>query len=208
VKSYSQNGEDLIVWEYFQTNGMNSRNNSVLELGANDGVTLSNSRLFIENGWRATLVEPSPVAFKKLHSRYQGYTHIDCWPVAIARHKGKVTLHDMGNHLGRGDTGLLSTIVPAEKFRWPETTYSEIEVEGWTIDYLLSMSNQDRYLFISIDCEGMDYWIMDRIDFNSLACHAVCVEYNGIEQWKYDKVAEKFRFKLLHKNAENLIYVR
>ena len=53
---YSQNHEDDIVLNFFQNT---ESNKTVLEIGANDGKTFSNSLLLIENGWKAHLVEPS-----------------------------------------------------------------------------------------------------------------------------------------------------
>ncbi|MEO6633733.1 MAG: hypothetical protein ABIN13_18470 [Mucilaginibacter sp.] len=50
---YSQNNEDEFVLKYF-----GSFKGTLLEIGANDGADLSNSKLLIENGWHAHLVEP------------------------------------------------------------------------------------------------------------------------------------------------------
>ena len=62
MKTYSQNKEDLSVLNYF---GKDFKG-LVLDIGANDGITLSNSRLLIESGWDGVLVEPSPKAYAKL----------------------------------------------------------------------------------------------------------------------------------------------
>ncbi len=58
---YSQNNEEQIIIEYFK-----DFKGHLLDIGANDGLTLSNSRKLIELGWTGDLVEPSPNAFQKL----------------------------------------------------------------------------------------------------------------------------------------------
>ena len=55
---YSQNGEQLIIEKYF-----GDFKGILLDIGANDGETLSNSRSLIKKGWQAVLVEPSESAF-------------------------------------------------------------------------------------------------------------------------------------------------
>lgn len=61
MKDYSQNNEQAIILKYF-----GSQRGTVLDIGANDGITLSNSRALIELGWSAVLVEPAEIAFRKL----------------------------------------------------------------------------------------------------------------------------------------------
>src|ERR1017187_5507645 len=54
MSSYSQSGEDLLLWEYFgaRTNGF------FLEAGANHPTKLSQTWLFELHGWKGILVEP------------------------------------------------------------------------------------------------------------------------------------------------------
>lgn len=50
---YSQNDEEAIIMRYFA-----NRTGRLLDIGAADGMTNSNSLALIERGWRAVLVEP------------------------------------------------------------------------------------------------------------------------------------------------------
>jgi len=63
VKSYSQHGEDTKLLEFIRV--VETRDGVkiprlVIEAGASDGTTNSNSRLFLEHGWRGILIEPHP----------------------------------------------------------------------------------------------------------------------------------------------------
>ena len=54
-----QNLEDKIVWDFFQETYGADFKGTVLDLGANNGLSLSNSRVFIQNGWKGFLVVSS-----------------------------------------------------------------------------------------------------------------------------------------------------
>jgi hypothetical protein len=53
---YSRNGEDVIAFNYFNEKGTQMK--LLMDIGARDGITFSNSKLLIENGWIGTLLEP------------------------------------------------------------------------------------------------------------------------------------------------------
>ena len=78
--SYSQHGEDLFIIQYLDT----ELTGSILDIGANDGITYSNSRLFIEQlGWQGVLVEPTSLCIKKLNELYSGNDLVTIYPYAI-----------------------------------------------------------------------------------------------------------------------------
>lgn len=201
---YSQNNEDTIISGYF-----GNFKGTLLDIGANDGETFSNSRMLIMKGWAGALVEPAPAAFAKLDALYKPNAEtISVHNWAIANEIGMMKFQDMGAHLGNGDTSLLSTLLPEETKRWVGTPFTEIEVLAVTVKDFLAFCPHKVFEFVTIDAEGMDYEIMRQLPFDELQTRCICVEYNGKEQYKFDGVANNYRFKLLHKNGENLIYVR
>jgi FkbM family methyltransferase len=62
---YSQSGEQQVLLDW-----SGSRTGTLLDIGAADGMTFSNSRALIERGWSAVLVEPAPWAVDKLLTLY------------------------------------------------------------------------------------------------------------------------------------------
>jgi hypothetical protein len=80
-KSYAQQGEDLIVWNIFQAQRWEGK--SILEIGAFSPFSLSNSRLFIEQGWRAILVEPSPRPLDSLLLEYGNSEQVTILAAAV-----------------------------------------------------------------------------------------------------------------------------
>jgi FkbM family methyltransferase len=68
--SYSQYGEDLIIQEIFSRINSPATNFRLLDIGAWDPIEKSNSRLLIEQGWSAVLIEPSPTPLRNLIGAY------------------------------------------------------------------------------------------------------------------------------------------
>lgn len=199
---YSQNGEQQIIFDYFK-----DFKGILLDIGANDGETFSNSRALMNHGWRGVLVEPAPRAFEKLLNLYIGNSKSEIIPYGISDKPGKYKFFDNETHLNKGDVSLLSTCKESELKRWEgsENKFIETEIECITYKDLLSLSDH-IFDFITIDAEGLDYEILSQIDLTNT--RMVCVETNSKEDEKYISYCKSFGLKLHHKNYENLIFAR
>jgi FkbM family methyltransferase len=199
---YAQNLEDKLFLEYF-----GEYKGHLLELGANNGRCLSNSLLMIENGWSATLVEPSPTVFPQLQELHKDNPKVRCLQVAVGDEDGEQILFESGGLLGEGDRSLVSTLVPTEKLRWKSLNMKFenvlVKVVSWGT---LRKELPETVDFISVDIEGKDLDIIRQIDFKELGTKLVCVEWNSKDKWAYDHVMMQYGFRLLHSNAENLVY--
>ena len=163
--SYSQNREDEIIANWFgQYVG------TVLEIGANDGVTYSNSLHLIEKGWSAVLVEPSARVFWKMCDRHKGSKNVIVVNAAIAEHVGSGVLYDSGDFLLKGTSSLLSTMKPSEIKRWGDVQFEETHISVLTFYQLLQDVPYKQFDFISIDCEGYDLEVLRQIELDSVGC--------------------------------------
>lgn len=199
--SYSQNGEDVRILSH-----IGDLKGTILDLGANDGITLSNSRLFIERGWKALLVEPSKEAFTKCSNLYNNNIDVECINVGIGTSEGIFPFFESGTHLGNGDTALLSTLSFQETQRWAGTKneFKEKECEVITFSTLLELSPYKTFDIISIDCEGMDYEILKQINLNDVGCRLIVIEHNNNDINKYIEYCSGFGFKEVFRNFENI----
>jgi hypothetical protein len=81
-KTYSQNGEDGMIAAIFEHLGI--ERGTYLEMGAGDGMHISNTRLLRERGWHGVLIEGNPVDYANLASNCKGQhlinRYIDCEP--------------------------------------------------------------------------------------------------------------------------------
>jgi FkbM family methyltransferase len=209
MKSYSQNGEDIFVLEYFR-----GFKGTLLEIGANDGKTLSNSLLLIENGWKAHLVEPGEVysELKQLHKDNDSvHTHF----IGIGEKTEVVGFYKSGAHvIGGNDRGLVSTSIATETTRWRNNGvhFEECFIQMVSFnDFMLDVKHKglpDTFDFISIDVEGLDWQVLQQIDLTLTSC--LVIEWNGIEALKvqFTDYCTLYGLKLVHINNENLIFVK
>ncbi len=196
MQRYSQNSEQDIILTHF-----NGRIGTFLDLGAFDGIRLSNVRALAELGWSGVMVEPSPGVFIKLKENYKDFPLIELYECAVGDVTAELPFQNNENAVG--------SFHKHETKRWEGVeTFDEIPVQCIEINELIAKSKYKQFDFISIDCEGVDYDIAIRLNYDTLGTKMVCIEFNGVDQARYDAIFLKFGFKLLHKNAENLIYAR
>ncbi len=213
---YSQGLEEKHIIEFFGTT-----KGTVLDIGANDGKTFSNSLRLIELGWDAVLVEPSPACNKKiieLHGN-NNVSKINLCKCAIGETTGKAVFHESGQlndpslH-GAENISLVSTLIPEEKKRWdslkmPWTEYN-VKVYSWP-DFLKYINHKegDKFDFISLDAEGMDLAILKQIDLTDVKL--LCIEFNSIESVKTEILEYTSKFgmnNIIYQSGENLLICR
>lgn len=208
---YSQNNEEQIVKEYFDRYYPNLTG-TVLDIGANDGKTLSNSRALIsELDWHAVLIEAARTPFTALQELYKDNKDVVCHNLAICNEDGQLQFYESGHHLGRTDVGLVSSLVPSETERWKKAgvKYTEYTVEARTWTALCSENYPNEIFdFITIDIEGLDYDVLTQINLSAHGCKCLCVEWNGKDKEKFSSYAFKHGLTLINENPENLIFAK
>lgn len=205
MKSYSQNNEDIIICEYFK-----SFKGTLLSIGENDGITLSNVYNLLLRDWAGVLVEPSKEAFRKLKINTK-VLDVELHNVAISDKAGELEFYESGTHLGKGDTSLLSTLNESELERWKGSNNHFIKTtcEAITYQMLLERSKYKSFDFISVDCEGKDLDVLKQIDLSNTKM--VCIEYNNnpIVKNQIIEYCSKFGLdKIFLTNYENIILCR
>lgn len=201
---YSQNDEESIILDFFK----DYEPGTLLDLGANDGKTLSNSLALIELGWKGTLVEASPSVYPRLVELHESRDYIDLINMAVGKENGFGKFFESGELLGKGDISLVSSLKAEEKIRWSglNTNFKEIDVEVVDFKTLLSISKYKKFDFVTIDIEGMEVDVVPQINFKELGTRIAIIEWNGKDANVYDSHMSKFGFQLIHVNGENRIY--
>lgn len=205
MKDYSQNGEQQIILEYFGDFVGN-----FCDIGANDGITLSNTYALALKGWYGTCFEPSPKAFALLKKNYKDNPRVEPLPYAVGTEFGPITLHESDSHIVNGSNNniaLLSTTKTKEIERWGKTQYFfPVRVDG--IAWKGSFYEDMHIDMLNIDAEGMDWEILQQINLSKVKL--VCIEWNGIPdlEEKFTAYCSKFGLSLRAKNGENMIFVR
>jgi FkbM family methyltransferase len=205
MKYYSQSNEAAIVLDYFE-----GRNGVFLDIGANDGMTFSNTYDLVLNGWSGVCIEPSPVAFERL-SVLHAYNPVQLCQLGITRVSCKRTFYESGTHVRNGsDLGLVSTLHSKERQRWAynNVEYAVINAEFKSFADFMELSAHKQFDFISIDAEGEDWNILRQIDLAAVGCVCICVEWNGDERLEvlYRHHCARYGLREIGRNMENIIY--
>lgn len=208
---YSQNNEEQIIADFF-----GDFKGAVLDIGANDGKTYSNSLKLIENGWRAFLVEPSPACIEKINVLHADNKLVKLLPVAVGTETGESVFHESGRlnvpELPDENISLVSTLMPKEKERWLPLNmdWKEYPVKVFTwVDLKKQFNIPDHIDFISIDAEGVDMAILKQIDLSLVKL--LCVEYNLDQAIKREILEYTGKFgmdKIIYETGENIIVCR
>lgn len=194
---YSQNQEEDIILNNLPKTGR------LLDIGAYDGINLSNSRALIEQGWKAVLVEPSPVIFTKLMENTEEYKEqimlVNC--AVSGTGPEMVTFYDsMGDAISGYDPDHLN------KWKLP-LTWRPMWIQTCQVKTMLDVVGMD-FDFITIDTEGTNWEVMQSIPWGIMPkVQMVCIEYDNLAP-EMTEFMKQFGFYLIHRNGENLIFKR
>lgn len=205
--SYSQNDEEAVIAQL-----LGDKVGRLLDIGAHDGVTFSNTRRLALLGWGGTLVEPSPAAFSALMRAYPKRPDMKLVHAAIMADGPQ---HMMLFHDSRGD--MVSTADEKHRALWSgrpghqsvehaaaKVDFQPIYVAGISVFGLLT-AFPGPYTFVNLDVEGMNYELFAKLPLRAIGCEVVCVEYQD-KKAEITACAIGQGYHLRHTTGENLIF--
>jgi FkbM family methyltransferase len=203
---YAQYKEDEAVSKFIN----DSYVGNILDIGANDGKTLSNSLHFIENGWGATLIEASPIAFEKITSLHKDNDKVQSMNICLANVNKKFKFYHNVTHLKKNDTDLLSTIseVSYADSVGSGNPFTSFEIDCFRFDNIKTDLKYKTYDVISIDIEGYDYEVLSQMNLTELGCKILIIEYNRNNDVKNKIINHCASFglrKIILDNTTNII---
>lgn len=203
-KGYSQNSEEEYVLNYFGV-----RKGTFLDLGSNDGQSLSNTRALAELGWKGYCIEPAFEPFQRLHALYPVMGDVLILKCAVGTETGTLDFLESGEIKGEPGTGLVSSLDKSQKDKWGKhVSFSETKVQCYTWKDLQPLLRYKKFEMVSIDCENLDYDILIQMDLAEMGVEFLIVESNSIENQKYIDYCAKFGLNLIHSNMENLLFAK
>ncbi|HPF12333.1 MAG TPA: FkbM family methyltransferase [Flavobacteriaceae bacterium] len=173
--SFSQHADDYIAWQLLgkKSNGM------VVEIGAFDGMHLSNSYSLSEIGWEAICVEPSPVIFQYLKKNR---------PSAITINKAVVGDEGIKEiEFYSEEIGVLSGVVYDEedvkkRYKNRGLNYKapiKMEVKATTLNTLFNECQVCKVDVLSIDVEGFELEVLKGLDLTKIDVGLFIIEANN-----------------------------
>jgi FkbM family methyltransferase len=151
-----------------------------LDVGAHDGITLSNSWFFeTVRGWRGLCLEPNPDVYARLAANRKAVA-LNCGASASAGTLPFLKLSGYSEML----SGFLDTYDPEHRKRIAREMQEQggsaevITVETRPLAAVAAEHNISEIDYLSVDTEGSEYAILEAVDFGRLFVHAVTVECN------------------------------
>ena len=182
---YSQSGQDAFVLNYFK----NKRDGVFIDIGANDGVSLSNTYyLEKELGWTGICFEPIPDIFAKLDEA-RTCTKIMAG-VAEKESVEKFTFVDGPSHMLSGMTKEYNESHKQRIQREIKTLggeVKEVDVKCIVLNDVLEQHGFYDIDYLSLDTEGNEFKILKTIDFDKFNIKVMTIEnnYNDPTQTAY-----------------------
>lgn len=165
----SQHGEDVWLERYFR----GKQRGFFVEVGAYDGVVLSNTYYFERAGWSGILVEPHPGKAQLCRANRPGSRVFECAAVGSAN-TADIELIDVPG----GE--VYSTVVPSDfnlqRLRDYGLSSRKILVRGRTLDSMLEEASAPAIDFISIDVEGGELEVLKGFDIKRWNPRLVMIE--------------------------------
>ena len=193
--SYSQFDEEPHILEALKAEPFGR----LLDIGAWDPLTFSNSRALIEAGWEAVLIEPSPGPMLNLLKEYGNDPKITLIQAAVGIEAGFSKMHMSDDAVSTGNN--------AEFERWTD----HAKFHGSVVVPVLSMDQiamqYGGFSFINIDAEGVSVDLFKRMLVIGWQPFVVCVEHESRLE-ELCSAATREHFHLVYSNGTNAVFVR
>ena len=174
---YSQKGQDRFLHEQVFKG---KRNGVFVDIGAYDGVTLSNSYFFEQTlGWTGICIEPIPAAFEKLKSIRKATCIQGC---ISDKYETASFMHVQG--CPEMLSGILENLDPRhverilDEIKQDGGSYEIIPVRCYNINTLLLDHGVTCVDYLSLDIEGGELDVLKSIDYSQIDIDIIDVENN------------------------------
>jgi FkbM family methyltransferase len=202
----SQYNQDKYLNENFFKD---KRNGTFVDIGAHDGVSISNSYFFEKYlNWTGMCIEPMPELFKELEKNR------DCIKInGCAWEEDTVKTFRLINGYAEMLSGILDSYDERHKERIELEcrihggSYRDIEMNCYNVNNLLEKYNLFNIDFMSIDTEGSEFEILKTIDFEKFDIKIVIVE-NNYNDSKIREFMEMKKYKLHDKLSCDDLYIK
>lgn len=201
MKTHSQHGEDFRINELLKAA---DHALYVVDVGANDGFSWSNSLAFVEMGYSALLIEPMPKYARFCRMQHRGNPNVFVEEVAVLPNIGTCKFfinEDLANDLLSMTSSVKRDIINSDNI-------VEIEVETCPLSFLLAKYRVPKnYGVLNVDAEGVDLEVLMSADLESYRPAVVCVEY-GTNEDAIHRYMRSMRYEKRDHLGPNGIYTK
>ena len=172
-KSYSQDGEDMILKALFEQR--KGYKGFFVDVGAHHPVRFSNTKYFYNKGWKGINIEPTPDAIKAFKLFRKRDINLN---IGVGPQKGKLTFHCFNEPALNSFSKEVSERVDRESEKYKIIKRLDIDVLPLSEVFDKYLPKGQQIDFISIDVEGLDYQVLLSNDWNKYQPEVILVEEN------------------------------
>jgi FkbM family methyltransferase len=183
--------------EYFGLNNLdekildyiNTRDGYFVELGANDGITQSNTKYFeLYKGWHGVLIEPSPKQFsslKKFRSRKNLFYNCACVGFDFPNTRIEIMYSNLMSIALEGRNDIQDPVAHAkegENHSQREKAFT-FHAQARTLQSILDEAQSPKIIdLLSLDVEGGELEVLGGIDFRRTNFRYIVIETRSIKE--------------------------
>ena len=190
---YSQRDEEKYILEACK----DSTNRRLLDVGAWDPKTFSNSRALIESGWGGVLVEFSPVPLRHLVEEYRQRADVEILAAAVAVEAGLLPMHIT-------DDAVSAPSGSEQMKRWAKDGNYIGRMLVPAVTLLDILSGFEPFDFVNIDTEGTSVDLLKVLLATEMFPRCICFEHDG----RYIEAMQAARARQYHsvyESEENVV---
>jgi FkbM family methyltransferase len=205
LKSYSQEGEDMILRRLFEK----QQNGFYVDVGAHHPKRFSNTFFFYKKGWRGINIDAMPNSMKPFNKIRRRDINIEK-PVSSKRQI--LTYYAFNEPALNGFSKELSQ----ERDRKDNNYHIifEKDIETSTLSEILdnNLPNNQKIDFLSIDVEGLDFMVLQSNDFKKYKPNVILIEILGstlsdIENNDITVYLKQFNYSIYAKTVNTVIFI-
>jgi FkbM family methyltransferase len=203
MNRYSQFGEEEIIQNYFDKDYISG----CIDVGASDGVAISNTLLFEQLGWYCLCIEPNPFYFKQLK---QNRLNTVNYAISNVNDDLPFNIVDFGNHHEDAISGLKTDerLIVQHKNMGFNIDIRKIIVEVITLDKCIEdFYKYDKIDFISIDTEGTELDVLKGFSIEKWNPKLLIIE-NNFEDPEIEEYLKQYDYKKDKRIGVNDFYIK
>jgi len=204
-KSYSQDGEDMILRTFMETEYPKNHKGFYVDIGAHHPLRFSNTAYFYKKGWHGINVEPTPSQIKKFYSSRKRDINIDA---AVGTSDDPLTFYLFNEPALNSFDKELSLSRENDKYKIIDKVEIPLEKLSSILDKNLPEGTEIS--FMTIDVEGVDFEILESNDWQKYKPKFILIEddidFENITQNKIYNYLKDKGYRLVGKTLRTTIY--
>lgn len=166
VKSYSQEGEDMVLKRLFE----DKKNGFFVDIGAHHPTRFSNTFYFYNKGWSGINIDAMPGSMSAFKKRRKRDINLE---IAISKKPQKLTYYSFLEPAINGFDQKLSE----QRIKEGNALKEKIDITTHTLEQVFDEYLAEKVIsFISIDVEGLDFEILESNNWNKYKPEVVVIE--------------------------------